>query len=167
MKGYWVVMASVVAAAACGGGGEKASSGATTAAAPPVTPAPAGGAAAAAPGAAVPITGKTWDVKMVGDAAGYRFEPATLTISSGDGVKFTVVSGPPHNVTFWTDSIPGGAVATLGGNMPQTMAPLTGPMLLNLNDTYVVSFGGTPPGTYHFYCTPHLAFNMKGTITVK
>jgi plastocyanin len=176
MKSYprWLAgAAAVLACAACGGGGEKAGAGASTgatAAAP--APAPAAGATTAAapggaPSAGKPITGKTWDVKMIGDATGYKFDPAALTIKQGDGVKWTVVSTPPHNVSFWPDSIPSGAASALQGNMSNTMSQLVGPLLLNANDTYTVSFAGVPAGTYKYYCTPHLAMNMKGTITVQ
>ena len=176
MQAYprWLAAAAaMIALSACGGGGEKtgagASTGATTAAAP--TPAPSAGATtAAAPGGAAagkPITGKTWDVKMIGDASGYKFDPATLTIKDGDGVKFTVVSTPPHNISFWSDSIPSGAAGPLQANMSNTTSPLIGPLLMNANDSYTVSFAGVPKGTYKFYCTPHLAMGMKGTITVQ
>ena len=47
-----------------------------------------------------PVTGTTHEIKMVGDDKGYRFEPANLTIKAGDAVKFTFVSGGPHNVAF-------------------------------------------------------------------
>src|SRR4249920_2696824 len=100
---------------------------------------------------------KTVEVKMTGDASGYRFSPDKITISRGDIVKFTLVSGPPHNVVFWDDSIPKGAAAKLGKAMPKTVGPLTGPFLLNAGDTYTVSFAGLPAGIYHYYCAPHLA----------
>ena len=151
--------------AACGGGGEKPSAG-SSAAAPPSNPAP-GSTAAAPTGTAAPITGKTWDVKMIGDATGSRFDPASLTIKRGDGVRWTVVSGVPHNVTFWSDSIPSGAQGQLSANMPQPAGPMTSPMLVNVGDTYTASFGNVPPGTYHYYCTPQLALGMKGTIVVQ
>jgi plastocyanin len=51
--------------------------------------------------------------------------------------------------------------------MAQTIAPLTGPLLPNPGQTYTISFGGAPAGTYHYYCTPHLALGMKGTVTVQ
>jgi plastocyanin len=57
--------------------------------------------------------------------------------------------------------------AALNANMPNTTSPLTGPLLINANDTYTVSFAGLKAGTYHFYCTPHLALGMKGVITVQ
>ena len=163
------------ALAACGGGDKTAAdttasaatpAESTTAAAPGAPGAPAAGAATAT-GTAKPITGKTVDVKMIGDAKGYRFEPADFTVKVGDGAKFTNVTGGPHDVTFWPDSIPAGAAARLSANMEKTMAPLTGELLTAPNQTYTVSFAGLPPGVYHYYCTPHLALGMKGTITVQ
>jgi plastocyanin len=114
-----------------------------------------------------PATGATHDVQMVGDASGYKFNPASLTIKRGDAVRFTNVSGGPHNATFWPDSIPAGAQGALSANMPGTMAPLTGPLLLTPNQTYTVSFANVPGGTYKYYCTPHLALGMKGVIEVQ
>jgi plastocyanin len=175
MRIYGLVLAAgAMTLGACGGGDKTGDNGAakpdTTAAAAPAAAAPAGGAApagAAAAGTAAAITGKTVDVKEIGDAQGYRFDPATLTIKVGDGIKFTNVTGGPHNVTFWADSIPAGTQAQLQANMPNTTSPLTGPLLINPNDSYTVSFAGLKPGVYHFYCTPHLALGMKGTVTVQ
>jgi plastocyanin len=104
---------------------------------------------------------------MIGDATGSRFDPVSLTIKAGDAVRFTVVSAPPHNVAFWSDSIPAAGTSALQANMPQTMAPLNGPLLATAGETYVVSFTGVTPGTYHYYCVPHLAAGMKGTIVVQ
>jgi plastocyanin len=160
---FWVAVALTGAVVACGSGEKQKEPGSTTSAAPP----PVGAPASSITAVAQPITGKTWDVKMLGDAQGYRFDPAALTIKRGDGVRWTVATGLPHNVTYWSDSIPAAAAAVLRANMPQTTAPLTGPLLTNAGATYVVSFGGAPAGTYHYYCTPHLALGMKGTITVQ
>jgi plastocyanin len=163
--------ATAILLGACGGGDKGAASDSstpkdTTAAAPAAAPAATPGAAApAAAGAA--ITGKTVEVKMIGDEKGYRYEPATITIKVGDGIKFTNVVGGPHNVSFSPDSIPAGAAATLTANMPNTMGPLVGPLLVNPNDTYTVSFAGAKPGTYKFFCTPHQALGMKGAVTVQ
>ena len=110
---------------------------------------------------------KTVEVQMTGDASGYKFSPAKVTIQKGDKVKFTLVSGPPHNVVFWEDSIPKGAAAKLGKAMPKTVGPLTGPFMLNTGETYEISFAGLPAGTYKYYCAPHLALGMKAVIEVK
>src|SRR5215467_874704 len=122
LKSTVVALVCACMTVACGGGKETPSAGSTTGAnappsAAPPTPAPAAGAPQ-------PVTGKTWDVKMLGDASGYHFDPVSLTIKKGDGVRFTVVSGQPHNVTFWTDSIPPGSSGVMQGNMTRTTAPL-------------------------------------------
>jgi plastocyanin len=179
-----VLTAGAIALGACGGGGDKnASSTPDTTAAAAAAPTPAAGAAAptataATAGTPAPITGKTWDVKMIGDQKGYRFEPATLTIKVGDGVKFTNVSGGPHNFALNTLPAEGPDSANakqMAANMPaQTGAgpsakigDLSSPLLTAPNDTYTVSFAGVKPGKYDFNCTPHLALGMKGTITVQ
>ena len=170
-----LLIACAFTLAACGGEPRNADTTATSAAAVPAassagsasTAATTPASGAAATGTAQPATGKTWDVKMLGDAKGYRFEPATLTIKQGDAVRWTVVSGPPHNVTFWPDSIPPNASAQLQANMPNTMAQLTGPLDSTVGGTYTISFAGVPAGTYKYYCTPHLAMGMKAQITVQ
>ena len=127
----------------------------------------AAGVGAATSNDARPVAPKTVEVQMIGDATGYKFSPAKITIARGDKVKFTLVSGPPHNVVFWEDSIPKGAAAKLGKAMTKTVGPLTGPFLLNAKDTYEISFAGLPAGTYKYYCAPHLALGMKAVIEVK
>jgi plastocyanin len=164
VRGAWTLAA--LAFVACGGG-EKAGTNTGNAGARPAPGAPAGSTAASAAAAPQPATGKTWDVKMFGDASGYRYDPVSITIKRGDAIRWTIVSGSPHNVTFWADSIPTGAAAVLGGNMAQTIAPMTGPLLMTPGQSYTVSFGGAPAGTYRYYCTPHLALGMKGRIVVQ
>jgi len=141
--------------AACGGG-EKAPE-----QAPAATP-----AAEAAPAAAPMATGATHDVNMEFDGKTYHFVPATLTIKTGDVINFHNVSGGPHNVAFWADSIPTGAAAVLGANMPNQMTPLSGTMLVEQDAVYTISFAGAPVGEYKFYCLPHLAMGMHGLLTI-
>jgi plastocyanin len=117
--------------------------------------------------AAPPATGAGVTIEMVGDASGYKFEPSSVTVHQGDVVRFVNKMGGPHNVTFWPDSIPAGAQRQLQGNMTGTTGPLTGALLINTNDATTVSFAGVPPGTYKFYCMPHLALGMHGQIIVQ
>lgn len=157
------LLAGAAMLGACGGGEKKAD---TTAAAPAAAP----NAAAPAPGGAmakVAATGADHEIKMVGDDKGYRFEPADVTIKSGDAVTFTMVSGGPHNVAFDPATTPAAGKAQLDANMDGKLAELSSPMLQNPNEKYTISFGGVAPGVYPFHCTPHLAMNMKGTITVQ
>ena len=173
--GQAALIAGAIVLGACSGGEKNAASTtdttSTAATAAPAAPesaaTPAAGGAATTSSAAAPITGKTWEVKMVGDDKGYRFEPSTLTIKVGDGIKFTMISGGPHNVAFDSTTIPAGATAQLTANMPNQMAPLQSNFLLNPNETETISFAKVPPGTYPFHCVPHLAMGMKGTITVQ
>lgn len=171
------VIVGVAFLTACGGGTKNAD---TATAGGPGQPAPSSGGSAAAPGGAAATggaatgsataqaaTGKTWDVKMIGDASGYKFDPANLTIKEGDAVKWTVVSGPPHNVSFYADSIPPGAQTQLNANMPNTMSPLTSQLFNTPNEAYTVSFKGVPKGTYKYFCTPHQALGMHAQLTVQ
>ena len=167
------LLASTVALGACGGEKAATDTAAANAAASATTPAattppattPAAGAAGAM--AAAPATGTTHDVKMIGDASGYKFEPANLTVKQGDAVKFIMVTGGPHNVAFLgvTDAA---AKAQLDANMSGAkMGELSGPMLMQPNEAYTVSFAKVPAGAYNFTCIPHAAMNMKGVITVQ
>jgi plastocyanin len=165
-------MVGLALAAACGGGSSNATDSTAGAAAPPAgQPAAGASATASAPAggtaAMKPATGKTWEVKMIGDASGYKYDPATLTIKEGDAVKWTVVSGPPHNVSFYADSIPSGASAQLSANMPNPMSPLTSPLFNNPGESYTISFAGVPKGTYKYFCTPHQALGMHAQLTVQ
>jgi plastocyanin len=164
--GFAVVTGAAILLGACGGGdsaatADTAAAGASAAAAAPAAP------AAPAAGAMAPITGTTHTVNMVGDGQGYRFEPADLTIAAGDGVKFVMVSGGPHNVAFDPATLSAEAKTALTANMPEQAGELSGKMLLNANEEYTVSFAGVPAGSYDYHCTPHLAMNMKGKITIK
>ena len=157
--------ASVSVLVACGGSsGDSAADTGTTAATPSATDT---GAAVAAPGNAAPITGTTHEVKMVGDpATGYKFVPENLTIKAGDGVKWTMVSGGPHNVSF--QNVAAGAKAQLVANMPnQEMGELSSKMYMNANEGFTMSFGNVAAGKYDYVCTPHIAMNMKGSVTVQ
>src|SRR5215472_6727909 len=109
------------------------------------TGAPAAGATpSTTSGNPEPITGKTWDVKMVAAGDSYPFSPASITIKRGDRVRSTFVAGPGHTVTFWSDSIPAGASSILQRNMARTAGPLASPMLVSPSETYLVSFAGVP-----------------------
>jgi plastocyanin len=163
------LLASTVILSACGGGGGDtagATSGATATAASPAPPAQQPGATGGAAGAQ-PATGQTHTVRMLGDAQGYRYEPATITIKRGDAVKWVMVSGGPHNVDFDENGIPSGAATQLAANMPNNQGNLASVMMMNPNEEYTVSFAGVPAGNYPYVCVPHLAMNMRGTVTVQ
>ena len=155
------LVASALVLGACGGG-EKA----------PATDSAAAPAAAAAPvattGSAAPITGTTHEVKMIGDATSYRYEPANITVKSGDGIKFVFVSMGPHNVAFDPAVIPADVKGQLDVNFGvDKMAELSSKLLMTPGESFTLSLGNIKPGVYPYFCTPHLAMNMKGVITVQ
>jgi plastocyanin len=146
-------------AVACGSG--KPSTSQAAAAVPAI--ANAAPAPAAPEGAPVVV-----EVKMTGNGSSKAaFEPATLTIKPGTTVRFINVSGGPHNVAFYSDSIPKGAADALKKGMPNPMGDLTGPFVTQPNEKYDVSFAGAPAGTYRGYCMPHVALGMHIVITVQ
>jgi plastocyanin len=171
----FAVAVGVIALGACAGGEKNpadtthvavdtsASSASTTTSVATTAGAPASGAAAMAP-----ITGTTHEVKMVGDTKGYRFEPANITVKQGDGIKFVVASGGPHNVAFDPATIPADVKGQLDANMgTDKMGELSSNMKMNPGDAVTISFGNIKPGQYPYHCVPHLALNMKGVITVQ
>jgi len=161
----FAIVGSAFVLGACGGGEKKADSGAAPAVADSAAaPAPAPAAPA---GAAAAITGQTIEVKMVGDEKGYRFEPADIKLKAGDGIKFVMVTGGPHNIAFDPATIPADVKPQLSANMKDQQGELSSPLLTNPNDSYTISFANVKPGTYPFHCTPHLAMAMKGTVTVQ
>ncbi len=169
MRFYGFALASAVVLSACAGGDKNA--GDTTAVAIDTTAAPAAATPAPAPaggaGAMAPITGTTHEVKMVGDATGYRFEPANITLKAGDGVKFTMISGGPHNVAFDPATIPADVQGQLDANISEKMGQLSSALKMNPGESITVSFANIKAGKYPFHCTPHLALGMKGEITVQ
>jgi len=160
------LVASAFVFAACGGTAEDSAPAADTA-----TPAPAAAPAAPDAGATValaPITGKTHEIKMLGDDKGYRFEPANLTIKSGDGIHFVFVSGGPHNVAFDGATLAPNVKAQLDANFgSQRLSELMSNMYMAPGEGITLSFANVPAGSYAYHCTPHIAMNMKGVITVE
>ena len=164
------VMIGVVGLSACAGGdkrpGDTTAVGVDTSAAVATVPASGTGTPVAS-GAMAPITGTTHEVKMIGDAQGYRFEPAELTIKVGDGVKFTTINGGPHNVAFDPAKIPADVQGQLDANISEKMGQLASALKMNAGESVTVSFAGLKPGEYYYFCTPHLALGMKGEIKVQ
>jgi len=170
----FVVAVGTLTLGACAGGEKKpadtthvavdttTSSASTTTSTTTTTPGGSGAVAAA------PVTGKIQEIKMIGDAKGYRFEPANFTVKAGDGAKFVVVSGGPHNVAFDPATIAGDVKPQLDANMgAEKMGELSSALKTNPGESVTISFANIKPGQYPYHCTPHLALGMKGVITVQ
>ncbi len=157
------VATSAFALAACGGGEKKAADSGAAVAPAVVDAAPVAAAGAVA---AMPITGTTHTVNMIGDEKGYRFEPAEITVKAGDGIKFVSVKGGPHNVAF-DPATAGASAAQITANMPENSGDLTGKMLVTDGEAWTMSFGGVAAATYTVICTPHQAMNMIMKVIVQ
>jgi plastocyanin len=113
-------------------------------------------------------------VRMRMDGHNSKFDPATLTIHTGDEVRFVNVSGGPHNISFDPATLPADVRRALDAAMADQIQPLWGRLLVNANDTYTISFAGVRPGRYEYFCVPHMydsnggtAMGMKGVIIVQ
>ena len=156
------LVASAFIFGACGGSDSAPAADAAA------TPAADAAAPAAGTVAMAPPTGTTHEIRMVGDEKGYRFEPANLTIKSGDAIKFIAISGFPHNVAFDGTTLAANVKAQLDANFgTDRAAELMSNMYMVANESATISFAKIPAGTYNFNCTPHLAMNMKGVVTVQ
>jgi plastocyanin len=96
-----------------------------------------------------PAAAETYTVKMGADNGMLAFQPATLTIKSGDTVKWVNNKLPPHNVQF-----EGGAA-----NKSHTQ------LMFSPGESYEVTFDTT--GEYSYYCSPHRGAGMAGKIIVQ
>jgi plastocyanin len=123
----------------------------------------------AGPPASASAPAPVHDVRMLlTDDGHYVFQPAELTIRSGDRVRWINVSGGPHNVEFFRDSIPAGAFPVLNAAMNDRLGgqDLVGKLLFDDAEVYEISFAGAPAGTYAYVCTPHAAAGMNARLTV-
>lgn len=170
--GKYLISFGALALGACAGGEKNPAdttavtvdTSAATSATTPATTTPT-----TSTGTLAPITGTTHEVKMIGDTKGYRFEPANVTVKQGDGIKFVNVIGGPHNVAFDAATIPADAKGQLDANFgadrqSELSSKLTAP---TPGGSITISFANIKPGSYPYYCLPHRAMNMTGTITVQ
>ncbi len=123
--------------------------------------------AAGCSGADAAPAGQTHEVRMILEGGSARFEPASLTIRAGDSVRFVNVAGGPHNVTFDPATVPDRVEPVLSAAMPGQIQPLAGPLVVEPNGTYTISFAGIEPGRYDYFCLPHRGMGMTGAIVVQ
>ena len=95
------------------------------------------------------------------------FVPKKLSVSVGDTVTWKNVGGVGHSVTAYEDKIPDGAEYFASGDFDSEKAarkayPTKGnvPAKEEYEHTFEVA------GTYEYFCIPHEATNMVGTVEV-
>lgn len=118
--------------------------------------------------AAQAVRGVIHTVNMQMDNEGFRFEPSYLSVNAGDGVRFHMLSGVPHNVAFDEHFIPRAARAQLLANIAALGGrDLAAPVVTTIDSSFTISTAGLPPGEYLFYCAPHRSLNMHGVLTIR
>merc|ERR1719446_1216187 len=96
------------------------------------------------------------EVKLGSDSGGLAFVPDSLTVKSGEEVKFVNNAGFPHNIVFDEDGVPEGV----------NVEKISKEDYLNAaGETYSVKFDKA--GEYNYYCEPHRGAGMKGKIIVQ
>jgi plastocyanin len=96
----------------------------------------------------------------------YRFSPALVTARPGDALMFRVGSGAPHSIVFEGSGLSEQAHEALNGAMSRRAGDLSSPLLTTEGAEYRLVVPQLPPGTYHFYCLPHRAYDMRGQLRI-
>jgi plastocyanin len=108
-------------------------------------------------------------VRLVANPANdvYRFEPAEVVAKPGDVLVFRVVSGAPHSVVYEAQGLSPGVRGAFNNAMPERSGDLSSPLLTASGGEYRMTVPQVPAGAYPFYCLPHRAYDMRGTLTIK
>jgi plastocyanin len=96
----------------------------------------------------------------------YRFTPATVRARPGDVLLFRTVSGTPHSIVFEANGLSAPAHEALNGAMSRRAGDLSSPLLSPDGAEYRIVVPAITPGRYSFFCLPHRAYDMRGTLQV-
>jgi plastocyanin len=122
--------------------------------------------------AALPGTGqaqRVHEIRVEANAARdvYRFAPASVTARPGDVLLFRTVSGTPHSIVFESAGLSAPAHEALNGAMGRRAGDLSSPLLSPDGAEYRIVVPAIGPGRYQFFCLPHRAYDMRGTLNVR
>ena len=96
----------------------------------------------------------------------YRFSPANVSARPGDVLLFRTVSGTPHSIVFEAAGLAAPAHEALNGAMSRRAGDLSSPLLSPDGAEYRVVVPALAPGRYQFFCLPHRAYDMRGTLEI-
>jgi plastocyanin len=103
------------------------------------------------------------------EAKAVAFDPAELTVSVGDTVAFEWAAGEAHNVVARESELPDGATYWASGGFDSEEAAVegweNGEGAVTEGTAYVHTF--ETAGEHPYYCVPHEAAGMEGTIVVE
>ncbi|SHK21061.1 DUF5059 domain-containing protein [Haladaptatus paucihalophilus] len=103
------------------------------------------------------------------DVKAVSFDPEKLRIETGDTVAWKHVGGEAHTVTAREESLPEGASYWASGGFDSEKKAVSGwdagKGAVQSGQSYVHTF--ETKGTFEYYCIPHEAAGMTGTIVVE
>ncbi|WP_423745522.1 DUF5059 domain-containing protein (plasmid) [Haladaptatus sp. SPP-AMP-3] len=103
------------------------------------------------------------------DVKAVSFDPGKRSIETGDTVAWKHVGGEAHTVTAREESLPEGASYWASGGFDSEKKAVTGwdagKGAVQSGQSYVHTF--ETKGTFEYYCIPHEAAGMTGTIVVE
>jgi len=111
-----------------------------------------------------PCADKPCDVGMSSNA----YLPREIEVSVGDTVTWRNTSSRPHTVTAIDGGIPDEATYFASGGFGSEAAAndgwSNGEGGIEIDDTFEHTF--EVPGEYQYYCIPHVAAGMEGSVVV-
>ena len=112
---------------------------------------------------------ETHVVRLMADPAKdvFRFEPASLTVKPNDVVVFRVASGAPHSIVFEGGELSPGVKGAFNSALVGRSGDLSSPLLTATGKDYRLVVPQVPAGRYRFYCLPHRAYDMRGTLNIE
>ena len=96
----------------------------------------------------------------------YRFSPANISARAGDVLLFKTVNGTPHSIVFEAEGLSGAAHEALNGAMARRAGDLSSPLLSPDGAEYRITVPALNPGRYEFFCLPHRAYDMRGSLRI-
>ncbi|WP_318567597.1 DUF5059 domain-containing protein [Salinigranum marinum] len=115
------------------------------------------------------VEGVPEDADHVVEMNAVAYAPQELTISVGETVAWTHAAGEPHSVTAYEGDIPDGAAYWASGGFDSRSAAETGwdegRGAVQSGQSYVHTF--ETAGTHEYFCIPHEAASMVGTVVVE
>ncbi|MFC7077037.1 DUF5059 domain-containing protein [Haloarcula halophila] len=115
------------------------------------------------------VEGVPEDADHVVGMQAVAFDPEELTVNVGDTVAFEHAAGEAHNVVAYDDGIPEGADYWASGGFDSESAARegweSGEGAVQSGQSYVHTF--ETAGEHEYFCTPHEAAGMVGTIVVE
>jgi plastocyanin len=115
------------------------------------------------------VEGVPDDADHVVEQKAVAYDPAELTVSVGDTVAFPHAAGEAHTVFAYEDGIPEGAEYWASGGFGSESAAregwANGEGAVQSGQSYVHTF--ETAGEHEYFCAPHEAAGMVGTIVVE